>query len=460
MTNRSAEAATPGPARPSLARAWYAVAVLFAIYILSFIDRQIVNLLVDPIRHDLQVSDTQISLLQGFAFAVFYTLMGLPIAALADRGNRPAIIAAGLVVWSLMTALCGVARSFWMLFLGRVGVGIGEATLSPAAHSLIADAFPRDKITRAVGLFVSAQSVGAGLALMVGGSVIAAVSHGGDAGTAVPFLGMLKPWQLAFLIVGLGGLPFVLLLLTIQDPPRGAAPTDQADTGAFLAHLKATRGFLFCLFAAEVLTTITGYSSQSWFPSLFVRVHGWSIGTAGLVIGASIAVFGSLGLALTARYSESLARRGTPDGIMRAMAVGAIFIAIGNLVLAQGSETAVVLGMMLMVGANASAAIVPAAIQLTTPNRLRARVTALMLFTLNLLGLGIGPTLVAATTDYVFQDPKAVGSSVALIGVVGALLAAGLFRLGCAPYRAALARQEAAPPEPASAAPEPVTAPA
>lgn len=434
----------PSLAPPSLAKAWYAVAVLFAIYILSFIDRQILNLLVEPIRADLQISDTQISLLQGFAFAVFYTLMGLPIAVLADRGNRPAIIGAGLVLWSLMTAVCGLARSFGMLFLGRVGVGIGEATLSPAALSLIADAFPREKVTRAVGLFVSAQSVGGGIALMVGGSVIAMVSQAGDAGTAVPLLGVLKPWQLAFVIVGLAGLPFALLLLTIQDPPRGAPPTESASTGAFFAHLKATRWFLTCLLSAQVLTTITGYSSQGWFPTLFVRVYGWQISTAGLVIGASIAVFGTLGLMLCARFSELLASRGKPDGILRAMSVGAIFIAIGNLILAQGSETAAVLGMMLMVGANASAAIVPAAIQLTTPNRLRARVSALMLFTLNLLGLGLGPTLVAATTDYVFQDPKAVGSSVALVGVVCSLLAAVLFRLGLKPYREALARQESA----------------
>jgi len=433
----------PPAATPSLARAWYSVGVLFAVYILSFVDRQMVNLLVEPIRADLHVSDTEISLLQGFAFAVFYTFMGLPIAWAADNYRRPAIIGAGLFLWSVMTALCGVARSFPGLFLARIGVGVGEATLSPAALSFIADAFPRDKVVRAVGLFASAQSVGGGIALIVGGAVIASVSQPGHAGFALPLVGVLKPWQAAFMIVGLAGLPFLALVATLRDPPRAAVTAETADTGAFLAHLGHTRRFLAFVLGGQVLTTIAGYSSQGWFPTLFVRVHGLPISEVGLIVGGSIAVFGTLGLLLAARISELLARRGRRDGIMLVMSWGAIGIAIGNLVLAQGSLPAAIVGMMIMVGSNASAAIVPATLQLTTPGRLRARVTALMLFILNLMGLGLGPTIVALTTDYVFHDPKAVGSSVALVGTICGLLAALLFRLGCRPYLKALDRMEA-----------------
>jgi len=427
---------------PNLARAWYSVGVLFAVYILSFVDRQMVNLLVEPIRADLAVSDTQISLLQGFAFAVFYTFMGLPIAWLADNYRRPAIIGAGLFLWSVMTALCGVARSFSGLFLARIGVGVGEATLSPAAFSFIADAFPRDKVVRAVGLFASAQSVGGGIALIVGGAVIASVSQPGHASFSLPLVGVLKPWQSAFMIVGLAGLPFLALVATLRDPPRAAVKAETSDTGAFLAHLGSTRRFLAFVLGGQVFTTIAGYSSQGWFPTLFVRVHGLPIAQVGLIVGGSIAVFGTLGLLLAARFSELLARRGRRDGIMLVMSFGAIGIAIGNLVLAQGSLPAAIVGMIIMVGTNASAAIVPATLQLTTPGRLRARVTALMLFILNLMGLGLGPTIVALTTDYVFHDPKAVGSSVALVGTTCGLLAALLFRLGCRPYLKALDRME------------------
>lgn len=438
----SVSARRPLVSAPSLARAWYSVGVLFAVYILSFVDRQMVNLLVEPIRADLHVSDTQISLLQGFAFAVFYTFMGLPIAWIADNYRRPAIIGLGLFLWSMMTALCGTARSFTTLFIARIGVGVGEATLSPAALSFIADAFPRDKVVRAVGVFASAQSVGGGIALIVGGAVIASVSGPGHLDFALPLVGILKPWQMAFMIVGLAGLPFLLLVATLRDPPRAAVTAEKSDTGAFLAHLGRTCGFLVCVLGAEVLTTISGYSSQSWFAVLFVRVHGLSIAQAGLIVGSSIAVFGTVGLLLAARISEMLARRGRRDGIMLVMSFGALGIAIGNLVLAQGSLPAAIVGMMIMVGSNASAAIVPATLQLTTPGRLRARIMAFMLFILNLLGLGLGPTIVALTTDYVFHDPKAVGSSVAVVGTICGLLAAVLFRLGCRPYLNALDRAE------------------
>jgi MFS family permease len=380
--------------------------------------------------------------------------MGLPIAALADRRPRTRIIAAGLFLWSLMTATCGLARGFGTLFLARVGVGVGEATLSPAALSLISDAFPRDRVVRAVSLFVSAQSIGGGIALIVGGSVIAAVSHSsGAAGMEVPLLGFMKPWQLAFLIVGLIGLPFLLLMATVAEPARNAPAGENDSFAAFVQHLRVAAPCLLCITGAQVMTTISGYSSQSWFPTLFVRVHGWSISTAGLVIGTTIAVFGSLGLFATARLTEWLTARGRPDGIMRAMSLGAIGIALGNLLLAQGSLPAAIVGMAAMVFCNASAAIVPAALQLTTPNRLRARVSALFLFAVNLLGLGLGPTLVAATTDYVFGDPKAVGSSVALVGFIAACAAAVVFRLGCGPYRAALERAEGIAAPAASAVP-------
>ena len=432
----------PPVTAPSLARAWYSVGVLFAVYILSFIDRQMVNLLVEPIRADLQISDTQVSLLQGFAFAVFYTFMALPIAWAADNYRRPGIIGVGLFLWSMMTAACGLARSFPALFLARIGVGVGEATLSPAALSFIADAFPRNKVVRAVGFFASAQSIGGGVALIVGGTVMASLSQPGHAGFDLPLVGVLAPWRMAFVIVGLAGLPFLALVATLRDPPRRAEVAEKSDTGAFLAHLGSTRLFLTCVLGGEVFTTIAGYSSQSWFVALFVRVHGMPISQAGLIVGGVTAVSGTLGLLLAARFSELLARRGTRDGIMRVMSFGALGLAIGNLVLAQGSLPTAIVGMMIMVASNATAAIVPATLQLTTPDRLRARVIAFMLFVLNLLGLGLGPTIVAMTTDYVFHDPKAVGSSVALVGTICGLVAALLFRLGCRPYLKALDRME------------------
>ena len=164
------------PPWPNPIYAWYVVGVLMLAYTNSFIDRQILYLLFEPIRNDIGISDTQISLLAGLAFSVFYTVMGIPLARLADQSNRKAIITVGVASWSLMTALCGAAQNFWQLFLARIGVGVGEATLSPAAFSIISDYFPKNRIARAFSVYSMGVYFGAGLAMMIGGLVIKMVS--------------------------------------------------------------------------------------------------------------------------------------------------------------------------------------------------------------------------------------------------------------------------------------------
>jgi len=184
---------------------WYLVVTLLIFYIFSFIDRQIISLLVEPIKRDLQVSDTQIGLLQGFAFAIFYTFFGIPIGRLADRVSRKKIIAAGVVIWSLMAALCGLAKNFSQLFLARIGVGVGEAALSPAAYSMITDAFPRQKLGRAFSFYNMGIPIGSGIALLVGGLVVVAVSGAGKTFT-LPLFGEVRAWQFVFIVTGAPGL--------------------------------------------------------------------------------------------------------------------------------------------------------------------------------------------------------------------------------------------------------------
>ena len=188
---------------PSSTMAWYAVAVLFVAYTFSFADRIILSLLVQPIKQDLALSDTKISLLHGFAFAIFYTLMGIPIGRLADRYSRRAIAAAGIAVWSFMTAVCGIARGYWELFSARVGVGVGEAALSPAAFSMIADLFPPQKLGRALSVYTMGAFVGAGLAFIIGGAVIQSITSSPE--MTLPIVGTIRSWQAAFFIVGLPG---------------------------------------------------------------------------------------------------------------------------------------------------------------------------------------------------------------------------------------------------------------
>src|SRR5687768_16688234 len=204
---------------PASAQAWYLVFVLLLFYIFSFIDRQIISLLVEPIKRDLQVSDTQIGMLQGLAFALFYTLFGIPIGRLADRMNRKVIIAAGVIAWSAMATWCGLAKNWTQLVIARAGVGVGEAALSPAAYSMITDAFPREKQGRAFSVYNMGIAIGAGIAMLVGGLVVAAISTEGKTFT-LPLLGEVRAWQFVFIVTGAPGLLLPLLLLGVREPAR------------------------------------------------------------------------------------------------------------------------------------------------------------------------------------------------------------------------------------------------
>jgi MFS family permease len=202
------------PESHTSAYGWYVVCVLTLAYVVSFLDRQILALMVEPIKHDLGLTDTQMSLLMGLAFGIFYTLMGVPLGRLADRTSRRALIATGVGVWCLMTASCGLARSFGQLFVARIGVGVGEAALTPAAISMISDYFPRQKRGRAIGFYNMGVSLGAGTAMVLGGVVISYVMSA--APVELPGVGELKSWQLVFMLVGLPGLAIVALMSTIR----------------------------------------------------------------------------------------------------------------------------------------------------------------------------------------------------------------------------------------------------
>jgi len=213
------DATLPPLTKRSYAYEWYVVVICMLAYIFSFVDRQILALMIEPIKHDLQLSDTQFSLLHGLAFSLFYAVMGIPIALLADRYSRPKIIAIGVAFWSLATAACGLSRSFAHMFLARIGVGVGEAALSPATYSMLSDMFPRDKLGRAVGIYSIGSFIGGGMAFLIGGYVINLLKSVDS--VVVPWVGAMRPWQVTFFIVGLPGLLVALLiLLTVRDPQR------------------------------------------------------------------------------------------------------------------------------------------------------------------------------------------------------------------------------------------------
>ncbi|QIB65284.1 spinster family MFS transporter [Kineobactrum salinum] len=432
--------------------AWYVVGVLMLAYTNSFIDRQILSLLIEPIRQDLDISDTQVSLLAGLAFSIFYTLMGVPIARLADQKNRKLIIATGVAVWSAMTALCGTARNFWGLFAARVGVGVGEATLSPAAFSIMADYFPKHQLARAFSVYSMGVYFGAGLAMIIGGVVIRMVMEAGT--VTLPVLGAVAPWQLTFFYVGLLGLPIFLLVLSIREPLRRglkAAGVPAAENASSLPVLKAflrlnrwTVSFHFLAFSM-VGIAIAGY--MVWTPTLFIRTWGWDAATIGFAYGAIMFVFGTGGVYCGGFVADWMEQRGHRDAILRTACYGAMAavpFAVATPLMPSGEAALVCLGLTSFLLAFPQG-LPAAALQIVTPNPLRAQMTALYFLVGNLLALGFGPTLVALVTDYGFGDPQQLRYSIALVSATVLPLGALLSYLALKPFRASRARAELVP---------------
>lgn len=428
-------------AYPTARLAWTTVAILMVAYVLSFIDRQILNLLVAPVRRDLQISDTQMSLLLGLSFALFYTVCGIPIGRLADVKSRRGIIAVGIVFWSLMTAGCGMARSYLAFLLCRVGVGIGEATLSPSAYSLIADSFPKETRSTAISVYSMGIYVGSGLAFLVGGLIIRFASAQGD--VLLPVLGAVRPWQLVFLVLGLAGLAFSLAILAIREPARhgvGAGievPLKQAG-----AWLKANRRTVVHHNVGVAMVSFAAYGAAAWVPSFFIRSHGWDAPTVGIVYGALTAIFGSAGIVAGGRLADRWLRTGRVDAGMRVCLLGALASIPFGLAfpLAATPQLAAVLIAPSIFFLAMPFGVAPAAIQEIMPNALRSQASALYLFVVNLIGLGLGPTAVALCTDYLFGNDLAVRWSLMLVLPSAAAIGALLLATGLAPYRASVAR--------------------
>jgi MFS family permease len=428
----------------SAAYRWYVVVVLGIAYIFSFIDRVIMSLVVEPVRADLQISDTQVSLLLGLAFALFYTIMGIPIARLADTKSRRTIIAAGVTLWCLMTAACGLAKNFWQLFAARMGVGVGEAALSPAANSLISDYFPRHLLGRAIAVYTAGISIGAGLAMMIGGKVVAAVSAGGP--IVLPLIGEIKAWQAAFMVVGLPGILVAGLMFTVREPVR----RESLSAGRGLPMREALR-FLgrnwrtyATYFSGASATTIMAYGYMSWIPTYFIRAHGWAIDDIGLRYGALMAVFGVGGVLLGGWLSDRWYARGIKDAHWRVMliSIGLLLPAYIFVTLVESPWLSLALLAPGMVGGSMPAAAGTAGLMIITPNEVRALASSLYYFVISLVGLTVGPTAMALLTDFYFKDTARVGDSMAVVAAVSWAFAIVVLGFGTRYYRQSVAASE------------------
>jgi MFS family permease len=426
----------------SLTYAWFVVAILMIAYVFSFIDRQILNLLVGPIRRDLGISDTQMSLLMGFSFAIFYTILGIPLGRVADSRSRRGLIAAGVVLWSIMTALCGTAKAYWHMFLYRIGVGVGEAALSPAAYSMIADYFPPEKRSTAISVYGMGIYLGAGIAFVLGGLVIQFVSKQGA--VELPLIGMTHPWQFVFLILGAAGVVFSLAFALVREPARHGVlvGTSSVPFGKVVSYLWENRRTVLCHNVGFAMIAFCSYGTGAWIPTFFIRNYGVAPGTVGIVYGLIVMVAGCAGIVFGGRLADRWLKQGQTDAALRVgiWAAGlatlsfVVFVVVPSLTLAWVFVAPGVFFIGMPFGA------APAAIQEIVPNRMRGQASAIYLFVVNLIGLGVGPTAVAMITDYVFHDDLAVRWSILIVALIGCGSAMLLLAAGLRPYRETLKR--------------------
>lgn len=418
----------------------YLLGVLLLAYVLSFVDRNILAILVGPIRQEFAISDFQFSILHGWAFTLFYIVLGVPIGWLADRFSRRWIILGGVVFWSVMTSACGLARNFSTLFLARVGVGVGEATLSPAAYSILSDAFPPNRLRWATSVFAMGITLGTGISYMVGGLLYDFFSTVDLSSWAQD----MRPWQATFITVGLAGFVVVAMLWFVREPIRRQLPTETGDAVSLrevLAHLLRQRRLYGALMFGVTMMAVVGYGSMAWYPELLLRSHGMPKSEAGSALGLVFMVVGTLGSFSGAVFATLLQRRGHLDANMRWVMLAAALAIVPSVLspLMPTSTGVIVLFAIVTFLHYSHFGVAMAALQLVTPSRMRGQSSAIMLFFTNLLGLGLGGTFVASLTDFAFGDDLALRYSLAITGGIFYPLAALLIASGLGRYRQVIA---------------------
>lgn len=433
---------------------WYVVFVLCVCGVVAFIDRQIINLLVEDIKRDLAVSDTQISLLQGFAFVILYATAAIPLGRLADRTNRRIFITIGILVWTGAAVACGLAQSYEQLFVGRIFIGIGEAVLTPAGFSLLADYFRPRRLALPISVFTGASFFGSGIALLVGGWIIGLL--GAMHAVRAPLLGEIHAWQAAFLLGATPGLVVALLFfLTVREPRRrvatlaGGAPAP-ADPARPLS-LRETLAFcvmhwpvFLAIFLGLSLLGGAQFSLGAWTPAFFIRVHGWTAEQIGYAYGTLFLTCGAFGVVAGGWIADRLHARGYRDANLRTAMLAALCsapFALAFPLVADPRVAVALLAPMMLFGTmpfGAGTAVIP----IVAPPQLRAQLTAVYLLVANFVGQAGGPWMVAVLTDRVFGSPLAVGRSLTIVAPALLLAGAALIAFGLPALRRMLGPAE------------------
>lgn len=398
-----------GGAAPSRGYGWYVVGLVCALYVLSYLDRLILGLLVQPIQAEISVTDTQMSLLFGMAFAGVFAIAGLPLARIADTRNRKALIVIGVVIWCVLTAASGFARDFETLLACRIGVAAGEAALLPAALSIISDLFPRQRRSLPVSMVMTSGMVGASASFLIGAVIIdlivglMAVGH---------LATTLAPWRLTLIAVGLPGLLLGLLFAaTVKEPPRTAAKPEEVSLKQSWRHMVDSGWAYFGMLGGIALLTLIPFSLSAWFPTFLIRQYGLTAQEAGYSFGGVFALCAVSGSLILPWIADRLAKRGRGDALpsmaVLALVLGAPFAFFAPL--AADAQTAVLLvapAVFFLAGAPTLATV---AVHMIAPSRARAQMQSIYLMLANIIGLGMGPTITVFLSEWLFDGPSDIG---------------------------------------------------
>lgn len=416
---------------PSSQQAWYGVVILTLAYILSFLDRQLLSLVVTDVKSDLDLTDSQVSIILGFAFALFYTTMGIPIGRLADKKSRRTIIGIGITFWCFMTAATGIVKTYAQLFIARIGVGVGEATLSPSALSIISDYFPKEKRGTAMGFFNMGVSVGSGIALILGGQIVAYFADFPP--IILPLVGQIYEWQALFIFIGIPGLLVALLMSTIKEPSRKGKMTLVNESGSsseeisikdtirFIYQRKEAYGWLFLSMACSVLI---GYAFLSWLPTMYIRSYNIGIPTITLWLGIAFLIGGPFGATMSGWLGDKLYKKYNNSSHVMLFAYSMIILTVAAVLvpLMPSYQTATLMFIPQIVTAAGQTALAPVAMINITPNQLRGQVTAVYFFVISMTGYTLGPTSVALITDFIFKDESLIMYSMSIVSLVVGLI--------------------------------------
>lgn len=438
---------------PSNFYAWYTVILLMLIYVNSFLDRQILGLLVDPIRSTLGISESQMGFLMGPAFGVFYIIAGIPLGRLADLMSRRWLVFIGQFFWSLASIGCGLVRTHPWFRAMRVGVGVGEASLSPAAYSMIADLFPPHRLGRALSVYSAGIYIGNGAARFIGGLAVRYAERQGA--WTVPILDReIFSWQIVFFFIALPTIPLSFLLLTVKEPVRrgvrmvkdvrGKAVAAAVPLREVLGYIWQNKRTMFCHSFGFAILAFSGYGVASWMPSHLIRNLGMEAADVGIALGILSMIAGTSGVFFGGFVADRLFARGIKNSrVLVGLISAVVWFPAGLLYpLMNQARYAILLYALAIFIASMTSGIGPAAVQQIMPNKMRGQASAIYLFVVNLFGLGFGPYILSLFTQYVFKADTGVRWSLLCVPAGAHLIAAALLFLALKPFLRSIDRLE------------------